>query len=395
MISPKTRVVLVHDWLTGMRGGEKVLEIFCRLFPSAPLYTLVHQPGSVSETIERRPIVTSGLDSLPGGRRNYRYFLPLMPWFIERMRLPPCDLVLSVSSCVAHGVTPPPGARSASYILSPMRYVYDQFDEYFQPGRSGLSTRLAVRLVRRPLQAWDRMANQRADSVVAISHFVADRIDKAYGRPAAVIAPPVDVHRFGEARSTPGDYYLMVTALAPYKNVDRAIEAFRGLNSRLVIAGSGPMLDRLRASCPANVELLGWVDDDSLTRLVAGCRAFLFPNVEDFGIAAVEAMAAGKPVLALGAGGALDTVVPLDVSQPKRPATGLFLESSTPESIRAGVARFEAASDRFDPASIRQWAQRFSEERFERQVKQWLAGVLPSENRRAPAPLFAPRRAVS
>ncbi|MFO0946723.1 MAG: hypothetical protein U1D30_12370 [Planctomycetota bacterium] len=264
------RVALVHDWLTGMRGGEKVLEAFADLFPNAPIYTLLYREGSVSETLASRVIHTSRLQRLPFAISKYRYYLPLLPRFIEQLQLAPVDLVLSTSSCVAKGIVPPAGSIHASYVHSPMRYIYDRHDDYFSVGRSTIAARLAMRIFRRYLQDWDIRTTDRVDRLVANSSFVSWRIWSLYGRDATVINPPVNADEFHRARRTPEDYYLMVSALVPYKNVDVAMEAFRLLDRRLVVAGSGPLLDSLRENCPKNVELRGWVDAGELPSLVAG-----------------------------------------------------------------------------------------------------------------------------
>lgn len=380
------RVALVHDWLTGMRGGEKVLEVFADLFPDAPIYTLVHEPGSVSPAIESHPIHTSRLQRVPGATKRYRHFLPVMPRLIESFRLEPVDLVLSCSSCVAKSIIAPPGAVNASYVLSPMRYIYDRYDDYFSPARAGMATRWAMRALRGRLQRWDIATARRADHMVAISTFIADRIRRLYGRNSPIIHPPVDTERFAGARRPADDYYLMVTALVPYKNVDLAIDAFRGLDRKLVIAGSGPMEERLRRTVPKNVTLLGWVDDDQIPDLVAGARAFLMPNVEDFGIAPVEAMAAGRPVIALGEGGVRDTVwdrraleshsSSRGVLQAPAAPTGLFFHEATPESLARAIAQFEREEDSFDPAVTAAWAEEFSLAKFRRRIVGWLDGLL-------------------
>jgi glycosyltransferase involved in cell wall biosynthesis len=391
-VSPPIRVALVHDWLTGMRGGEKVLEVFADLFPDAPIYTLVHEPGSVSSAIESHPIHTSVLQRVPGAVQRYRHFLPLMPKLIESFRLPPVDLALSCSSCVAKSISPPPGAVSASYVLSPMRYIYDRYDDYFSADKAGWLTRTAMRAVRRPLQEWDIRTACRADHMVAISSFIADRIHRLYRRQCPIIHPPVDTQRFTSraGREPADDYYLMVTALVPYKNVDVAIEAFRLLDRRLVIAGSGPMADRLRDSAPPNVSFLGWVDDDQIPSLVARSRAFLMPNVEDFGIAPVEAMAAGRPVIAFGDGGVLDTVRDLD--RHRRGAfpasaspTGLFFQTMSPRALADAVLRFEREEDAFDPVSIANWAREFDVAHFRQRIIQWLEQITQPTARRAAA----------
>jgi glycosyltransferase involved in cell wall biosynthesis len=375
------KVALVHDWLTGMRGGEKVLEVFCGLFPSAPLFTLLHQRGSVSPVIENREIVTSSLQKVPQANRHYRRFLPLMPALVEQLRPKNVDLVLSSSSCVAKSVRAPTGARHASYIHSPMRYIYDRFDDYFAPGRAGLAVRSAMRLVRGPLQRWDRATAARVDRFAANSSFVRDRVFRCFGRGSDVIPPPVDVSRFSSAMRNPDDYYLIVAALVPYKMVDVAVEAFRGADRRLVVAGKGPMLDELRASAPPNVELLGWVDDDRALDLVAGCRAFLMPNVEDFGIAPVEAMAAGRPVIAFGEGGVVDSIRDLDrvdagVFGSGVSPTGLFYTDPSPDGLADAVRRFERHEARFIPTETSAWTKQFDHVPFERRIRAWISDVM-------------------
>ena len=375
------KVALAHDWLTGMRGGEKVLEVFANLFPSAPIHTMVHVPGSVSETIESHPIVTSALQRLPWGRKKYRYWLPLMPHLVERIRVEPVDLVISVSTCVAKGIVPPEGSRHASYINSPMRYLYDRYDDYFSPARASLPTRIAARLVRKRLQDWDIASTSRIDHLVGNSSFIAERIRRIYGRHSRVIHPPVDAHRFADARRAPDDYYLMVCALVPYKNVDLAVEAFRGLDRKLVLVGDGPMHRRLASNRPSNVELRGWASDEEVVDLVAGCRAFLLPNVEDFGIAPVEAMAAGRPVIALGEGGSLDTVRDVRGSNADRHddrfgPTGLLYAENSAAGLAAAIAAFERHESAFDPDNLASWARTFGLPRFEREVKDWIRSVM-------------------
>lgn len=388
------RVALVHDWLTGMRGGEKVLEVFAEMFPDAPIYTMLHKPGSVSKTIESHEIRTSALQRIPGAVNRYRHFLPIMPRLVEQMRVEPVDLLLSCSSCVAKSILPPPGATNASYILSPMRYIYDRYDDYFSPSKAGLATRVAMRCVRGSLQRWDIRTASRVEHLCGISTFIGDRIQRLYNRECSIIHPPVEAKRFASALREPEDYYVMVTALVPYKNVEIAIEAFRLLDRRLIIAGSGPMEARLRAIAPPNVTMLGWVEDEEIPNLVAGARAFLMPNVEDFGIAPVEAMSAGRPVIAFGQGGVRDTIRDLDrwragrLTSPfggseasiHRLPTGLFFHEMTPESLADAVLRFEAEMDVFQPSAIAAWAEEFSTPKFRRKIASWVSemtGVVP------------------
>ncbi len=303
------RVALVHDWLTGMRGGEKVLEAIAALVPGAPIYTLVHVPGSVSDELEAHPIHTSFLQRIPGIARHYRHYLPLFPSAIEDFDLGTYDLILSTSHAVAKGVIPPPGAHHLCYCHTPMRYAWDQEHTYF-PHRRGIVARLR-QLIMTGLRVWDVAAVPRVDHFLANSSFVAERIARYYGRSAEVLPPPVDVEVFaGDDAGANGDgdksYALMVTALAPYKRAEVAINACERLGLELRIVGTGPELRRLERLAGAQTRLLGRVDDASLRRLYQRAEMFLQPGIEDFGIAAVEALASGTPVVAVGRGGILD-----------------------------------------------------------------------------------------
>jgi len=365
------RVALVHDWLTGMRGGERCLEVFCELYPQADLYTLLHVPGTVSPVIERRRIVTSFVQRLPGAARRYRYYLPLFPSAVERFDLRGYDLVLSSSHCVAKGVLAP-GGPHVCYCFTPMRYVWDMYEEYF--GRSaGVLTRGLMPPVAAALRRWDRRTSRRVDHFVAISRLVADRIRRFYGRPAEVIHPPVDVQRFRLAEDDPEDFYLVVSALAPYKRVDLAVAAATRLGRRLLVVGTGPEEAKLRAQAGRTVEFLGWRNDDEVADLYRRCRALLFPGLEDFGIVPLEAMAAGRPVIAFGAGGALETVVPVDGDEPP---TGLFFREQTVDALIEAVRRFEREADRFDPKALRARAELFDRPRFKERIAVYLGVCL-------------------
>jgi glycosyltransferase involved in cell wall biosynthesis len=368
------RVALVHDWLTGMRGGERCLEVFCELFPHADLFTLVHVAGSVTPVIERRRVVTSFLQRLPDAGRRYRTLLPLFPAAVRAFDLSGYDLVLSSSHAVAKSVRVPPGARHVCYCFTPMRYVWDLYDDYFGP-RAGPLTRLVMPPLAAALRRWDRRTAAGVHRFIAISRFIADRILRCYGRHADVIHPPVDVARF-RIDESPGDFYLVVSALAPYKRVDIAVEAANRLGRRLVVVGSGPEEARLRALAGPTVELLGWRDDATVADLYARCRALLFPAVEDFGITPLEAMASGRPVIALGQGGALETVV---APGGPEPPTGVFFDAQSVEALAAAIGRFEADPGRFDPKALRRRAEAFDrplfKDRIERYLEAALAGV--------------------
>jgi len=358
------RVALVHDWLTGMRGGEKVLEALCERFPEAPVYTIVHRPGSVSPSIEKHPIHTSFVQRLPGGARSYQRYLPLLPSAIERFDLRGCDLVLSTSHCVAKGARVHPGTKHLCYCHTPMRYVWPAYEEYFGEGRLGAPASWLMPIVATWLRTWDVSSCTRVDSFAANSAHVAARIRRWYAREARVIHPWVDTGRFRPpSGGGGGSYDLILSALVPYKRIDVALEAYRGLETELVIAGSGIERERLIRMAPENVRFLGWLDPDATVRLVQECRRLIFPGEEDFGIVPVEAMACGKPVIALRRGGALETVVD--------GVTGLFFDEPSPEALRGALAR--AATIRWNAEAIRTHALRFGRERFEAEVDAWLA----------------------
>ncbi len=367
------RVALVHDWLTGMRGGEKVLEVFCRIFPGAPIYTLLHLPGSVSPLIESHPIRTSFVQSLPGVARRYRNYLPLFPRAAERLTIEPCDLVLSSSHCVAKGVCPPPGALHVSYLHTPMRYVWDLYQEYFGPGRGGPG-RYLMPILRRPLQRWDVTSCSRVDHFLANSAHVARRIERHYGRQATVIHPPVESERFAPACDVE-DYYLIVSALVPYKRVGLAVRACRSSGRRLKVVGSGPELARLKALGGPGVEFLGWQPDEVLPGLYARARALIFPGEEDFGITPLESMAAGRPVVAFGRGGALETVIGPDDAG-GRPPTGVFFDRQDEHSLLLALERLEERLESFDPQALAEHARSFDTRVFSARVAAFLLAVL-------------------
>jgi glycosyltransferase involved in cell wall biosynthesis len=375
------KVALVHDWLTGMRGGERCLEAFCELFPSADLYTLLHMRGTVSETIERRPIRTSFVQRLPFAFSRYRYYLPLFPAAIEQFQLRGYDLVLSSSHCVAKGIHADERAVHVSYVHAPMRYVWDQFDNYFGPGRSGLPVRLAMQACRRRLQTWDVRSSRRVDDFIANSHNVAGKIHAYYGRKAVVVHPPVDWDDFTLATGSEG-FYLMVTAFAPYKRVDIAIEACNRLRRPLRIIGSGQEEQRLRALGGPTVTFLGWQPDKVVREQYGRCKALLFPGEEDFGIVPLEAMACGKPIIALGKGGALETVVSIERTMDAQrdgrvghsseggdcAPTGIFFPEPSVDSMMDAIERFEQHQRWFDPPAIRQHAAGFKRDLFKQRI---------------------------
>ena len=356
------RVALVHDWLTGMRGGEKVLEVLCELFPEATLFTLIHNRGSVSPSIERMRIRTSFLQSAPMRKERYRNYLPLFPLAIESFDFRGYDMILSTSHAVAKGAKPAPGALHICYCHTPMRYVWDMYDEYFGPGRAGLLTRLGMKALAPRLRAWDVRTSSRVHYFLANSENVARRIMRTYRRKADVLHAPVDTSTFTLSKKK-GDFYLIVSALVPYKRVDLAVEVFSRTGKRLAIVGKGPDLEKLKARAGKTIEFLGWQSDDQLARLYGASRAIVFPGVEDFGIVPLEAMACGKPVIAFKAGGALETVID--------GVTGSFFDTQTPEALENAVLLSEGT--RFSPAGIRRHAMRFDRARFKKKIRDYIS----------------------
>jgi len=354
-------VAIVHDWLTGTRGGERILEALCELFPSATVFTLLHVPGSVSGRIEKNPIRTSFVQHLPCVRKHYRLYLPLFPRAIESLDLSGFDLVISVSHCVAKAAIAPKGALSVCISLTPMRYAWDQLDTYFPPERP--FNKLLVRPILKRLRIWDTKTTDRVHHFVAISNFVAKRIEQYYGRESEVIYPPVDVSRFTVDPDNVEDYYLIVSAFAPYKRLDIAVEAFKGLDATLKIIGKGQEEKRLKTIAPPNVEFLGSLPDAEVAVHLSRCKALLFCGVEDFGIVPLEAQASGRPVIAYGAGGVLETI------QDGR--TGVLFHEQTPESLIDAVHRAEKT--RLDPEKLRQSAERFDVAIFKRRILEFIS----------------------
>ncbi len=352
------RVVLVHDWLTGMRGGEKVLESLCRLFPAADLLTLVHIPGSVSRLIEGRRIRTSVIQRLPAPGRLYRHYLPLFPPVIEWFDLDKANLVISTSHCAAKAVVPTGRAAHICYCHSPMRYAWDQFEAYFGADRVGTAAHAVLRPVLAGLARWDRATAPRVTRFLANSHYVAGRIGRYYNREASVIYPPVDTEFFTPGPAAPASYFLVVSALVPYKRLEVAIDAANRLQATLRIVGQGPDRDRLRALAGPTVTFVGPVDDETLREEYRGARAVLLPGEEDFGIVPVEAMACGVPVIAFGRGGALETVVP--------GVTGLLVDQPTSDAFASAMETLSRQA--FDPARLRAHAEGFSVARFDREL---------------------------
>lgn len=373
------KVALVHDWLVTLRGGERVLEALCELFPSADVYTLIHKPGTMPPAIENRRIYTSFLQQIPGIHTRYRHFLPLFPRAIESFRLEGYDLVLSSSHCVAKGIRKPPGAKHLSYIHAPMRYMWDLFDDYFGPGRASPPVRLAARGVRPWLQRWDRQTATGVDRFLANSRNIAGKIRRFWEREAGVVHPPVDLERFCAAPlegTGQGGYFLWLGAFAPYKRLDIALEAFRTLDAPLWVVGTGQEASKLTSGpLPPRIRFLGNVPDEEVPALYRNARALLFTGEEDFGLTPLEAQATGRPVIAYARGGVLETVTP---------RTGLFFSEQTPAALADAVRQFDAWEAGFRPQEARTQARGFSKQAFQRGILAEVEALLGS-----PAPSHA------
>jgi len=360
------RVALVHDWLTGMRGGEKVLEGLCALYPDADIFTLFHARGAVSPLIERHRIQTSSLQHLPFAARHYRRYLPLFPLAIERFDFRGYDFIISSSHCVAKSVMPA-GVRHLCYCHSPMRYAWDQFDAYFGPERVGpAASRWVYRPIMSRLARWDAATATRVDRFVANSRHVAGRIARYYNRTASVVYPPVDTTFYCPAAVLPESHFLIVSALVPYKRVDLAIEGCRRAGARLRIVGDGPERTRLERLGGADVTFVGSLSDEAVRDEYRRAMALVLPGEEDFGIAPVEAQACGRPVVAFGRGGALETVIDGE--------TGVLFNELTAESIHGALER--VARMRVDAARLQAHARRFSRDQHLQQMRDLIADTL-------------------
>ena len=360
----KLNVVLCHDWLTGMRGGERVLDLLCEGFPGAPIFTLFHNTKAISGAINSHRIWTSWLQGVPGIFSNYRYLLPLFPSAIEMLDAPPADLLISTSHCVAKGLRPTKGARHLCYCFTPMRYAWTFYEEYF--GHSRAKTLLA-KMMLPPLRRWDVQSSKRVDRFVAISRHVQKRIKDFYGRESDVVYPPIAVDRWtpGPVRRE-GRFDLIVSALVPYKRIDLAVQAYTRLGRPLKIVGIGSETARLRRVAGPNIDFLGWQSDEEILALYRSARLLVFPGEEDFGIVPLEAQACGCPVVAYGRGGILETV--------QDGGTGVFFANQAVEDLLAAVEK--CAATRWDPAVIRANAERFSPQNFVDGLAQSIANCL-------------------
>ena len=374
------RVAIVHYWLVGMRGGEKVIEALCEMYPQADIFTHVYVPDMISDRIRRHRIIPTFINSLPRAAQMYKTYLPLMPLALEQVDLRGYDLVISSESGPAKGVIPPASAVHVCYCHTPMRYIWNMYHDY--RNGAGRLTRLLMPPLSHYLRMWDVTSAARVDSFVANSATVAARIKRYYAANATVIYPPVDTDAFSpEAASEIGDYFLMVGELVSYKRPDLAIRAFNELRLPLVVIGGGEMLDEVRRLAGPTVKIMGSQPFEVLKHHYARCRALIFPGEEDFGMVPVEAMASGRPVIAYGRGGALETVAD--------GVSGIFFEKQTVEDITSAVKRLSQLE--IDPQGIVAHAKRFGRDRFLQEIRGHISGLLAQKAAR-PASIERPRR---
>ncbi len=355
------KIALVHDYLVQYGGAERVLECFTELFPYAPIYTLVYDQEAMHGVFANKDIRTSFIQKIPWARKKHRLFPQLMPMAIEQFDFSQYDIVLSDSSSYAKGIITGPETLHISYIHTPMRYAWDDCQKYTSDFYFPALIKKLVPFVMNYIRIWDRVSIERVDKIIANSNFVARRIKKYYKKDSLVIHPPVNIRQF-HLSSKQEDYFLMVGRLLAYKRHDIAIEAFNQLGLKLKIIGRGPELTKLKKMAKSNIEFLGRVDDEKLANYYAKCQAFIFPQEEDFGIVAMEALAAGRPVIAYHGGD-----IPEHLEEGK---TGLFFEKQANRDIAEAVKKFQTLT--FDPTYIRRQAEKFDREVFKAKILQYV-----------------------
>lgn len=385
------KTALLHHWLNGMRGGEKVFEIICDLFPDSSIYTLFFESEFVSERIKNHPITVSPLNKFSIFRNNYTNLFMLFPFFTEQFDLTKYDLIISSDTISMKGIISSPDSCHICYCHTPPRYVWDKYFEYIDNAGLGRIKMALARFFLHHYRQWDAIAANRVDYFIANSRYVAKRIAKIYRRGSSVVNPPVDISKF--AIGSPGDYYLAFGQLVPYKRIDLLVSAFNEMpEKKLKIVGTGPLEKQLRKMAKNNIELIGWVDDAKKVDYFKNCRAFLFPGVEDYGITPVEAQACGRPVIAYGQGGVFDTVKGITASQADQynpeNHTGLFFEEQSSECIQGAIELFESIMEKnICPSVIRKHAEQYDEKLFIDKIRSTIDEKVQDFNKNGP-PVF-------
>jgi glycosyltransferase involved in cell wall biosynthesis len=348
------KVAIIHYWLTNMRGGEKVLEAICELFPQADIYTHVLERTNLSDTLNQHRIITTFIDRLPFANKFYAWYLPFMPMALEALDLSDYDLIISSEAGPAKGIIPPPDSLHICYTHSPMRYLWDMFYQYW--GDSHWLKRLPIHIMSHYLRLWDVNSAARTDEFVANSSFVASRIKKYYRRESTLIHPPVDIDRFYPVDKPEKDFYLWVGELTSYKRPMDVINAFRDSGQKLIMVGRGNLSKQIKHNSSENIELIDHVTEERLRALYQHCRALIYSGIEDFGITPVEAMACGRPVIAFDKGGVKDTII--------HKKTGFLYSQQTADGLLEAINAFELIEDSFQAAAIRRHSEQFSKANF-------------------------------
>lgn len=357
------KIAIVHYWLMSMRGGEKVLEQLCQAYPEADIFCLVARPERISETIRAHKITTSFLQRLPGGVRFYQSLLPLMPLAVEQFDLTGYDVIISQETNVSKGPVTTYKTLHINYCHTPMRYAWDMYHQYLNGSGLGRIKKIVMAITMNYMRIWEVAASNRVDIFLASSRNAQARIWKHYRRESAVIYPPADTSGFRPG-GEPGDHYLMLGQIIPYKRVDLAVEAFNRSGRRLIVVGEGSEAERLKALAKPNVTFMGSQPFEVIKDLYRACKAFVFPGEEDIGITPLEAQASGRPVIAYARGGALETVVDGE--------TGIFFEEQTPEALNAAIERWERGGHAITPEKCVANALTFSNEAFQDQFRRFV-----------------------
>ena len=351
------KVAIIHDWLVNYGGAERVVEAFLEIYPDADIYTLVYDEKKMGKTFHKEKVKTTFIQKFPKATKIYTKLLPFMPYAFEELDLSEYDLVISSSSCCAKGVITGPNTKHISYVHSPMRYAWDLYHDYKK--RSGKMTRFFMGIFMKSLRQWDYTSSQRIDIILANSNYVAKRINKFWNRECQVIYPPVDIDRLSPNGKEPEDFYVVFSRFVPYKRIDLAIEACKKLNRKLIVIGDGEQREYLKSLSNDNIIFTGRISDEEVKDYLQRCKAMIFCAEEDFGIVPLEAQACGRPVIAYGKGGALETIVD--------EVTGVFFGKQEIENVVEGIKKFEKLN--LDTNEIYNHAMKFSRERFKKEIE--------------------------